>query len=66
MLNFENPYRWCDELGGGLVIASSVDDAKEKLVKKFGADRKDFIVWLWTDDDYFDKENEDVFDIYGL
>lgn len=67
MFDLTNLYRWCDPYGGGLVIASSKEEAKEKLIKKYtGADR-DFdrlIIWHWTNDDYFDEENPDVLDIY--
>lgn len=66
MVGFDNLYRWCDDYGGGLVIASSKEDAKEKLIKKYKAERDPdkYIIWLWTNDDYFDKDNEDVLDIY--
>lgn len=61
---FNNLYRWCDDCGGGLVIASSLEDAKEKLKKRY-PDRNSFIIWLYTKDDYFDEDNPDVLDIYG-
>lgn len=64
MINFSNLYRWCDDYGGGLVIAGSVEEAREKLIKAY-PDRRSFLIWLWIDDDYFDKENPDVLDIYS-
>ena len=65
MFNINKLYRWCDDYGGGLVIASSKEKAVKKLTKKYGDERKSFIVWQWKNDDYFDKENQDVLDIYG-
>ena len=66
-MNLSNLYRWCDENGGGLVIASSIEEAKEKLVKKNdGSFAEDYKVWPWENDDYYDEDNIDVFDIYGL
>lgn len=66
MFNFINVWRWCDDYGGGLVIADSEDDAREKLAKKYDdRDIDKIIIWLWTNDDYFDKQNPDVLDIYG-
>lgn len=65
MFNLNKLYRWCDDHGGGLVIAFSKEKARAKLKKKYGNKRKDFIIWLWTNDEYYDKDNQDVFDIYG-
>ena len=67
MFNLDNLYRWCDDYGGGLVIADSLIEAQEKLDKMFGEDRdvNKVIIWPWHLDDYFDKENPDVLDIYG-
>lgn len=66
MFDLGNLYRWCDDYGGGLVIADSLIDAQEKLDKMFGEDRdvNKVIIWPWHLDDYFDKENPDVLDIY--
>ena len=58
-------YRWCDSYGGGLVFADSETSAIDKLVAKYGEDRGEFKVWLWTKDDYYDEDHTDVFDIYG-
>jgi hypothetical protein len=59
-------YRWCNTAdgGGGIVIAASEQDAEQKLIKKYGNNKEDFVVWPWTIDDYFDEENQDVLDIY--
>lgn len=66
MIDFNDLYRWCDDYGGGLVIASSMEEALEKLKKKYGdEERTEFIVWLWKNDDFYDKDNKDVLDIYG-
>lgn len=66
MLNSDKLYRWCDDYGGGLILADSVEDAISKLDKKFKDEpRTKFLVWLWKNDDCYDEENPDVFDIYG-
>lgn len=67
MFNLSNLYRWCDDYGGGLVIANSLIEAQEKLEKMFGEERdaNKVIIWAWHLDDYFDKENPYVLDIYG-
>ena len=67
MFDLNNLYRWCDDYGGGLVIADSLIDAQAKLEKALGEDRdpNKVIIWPWHLDDYFDKENPDVLDIYG-
>lgn len=64
-------YRWCDYISGGIVLASSIDEAKEKLQKKYGVefmgDRSGSLkIWPWENDDYYDEDNPDVFDIYGV
>lgn len=61
---FKHLYRWCDNYGGGLVIATSTDDAREKLAKAY-PDRNSFVIWLCSNDDYFDEEHPDVLDIYS-
>lgn len=48
---------------GGLVIATSEEEAYKKVNKKYG--RNDFAVWKMSNDDYFDSENADVLEIYG-
>lgn len=65
MFDSNKLYRWCDDYGGGLLIADSVEDAISKLDKKFKDEpRTKFLVWLWKDDDYYDEDNPDVLDIY--
>ena len=59
-------YRWCDDIGGGLVFAASVEEAHRKLAKKYDADARGKLkIWPWEDDDYYDEKNIDVLDIYG-
>ena len=67
MFSLNNLYRWCDNFGGGIVIAESRSDAQEKLMKALGEDRdpEKLIIWPWHLDDYFDEENPDVLDVYG-
>lgn len=67
MFKLENLYRWCDDYGGGIVIAESKEDALMKLITKYGNDRnfEKVIIWSWANDDYFDEKNPDVLDIYG-
>lgn len=67
MFNLDNLYRWCDDYGGGIVIANSILEAQEKLTKAFGEERDadKVIIWPCRLDDYFDAENPDVLDIYG-
>ena len=59
-------YRWSDDHGGGLVIASSVEEAREKLVARYSRyNRTDnFVIWKATDDDYYDPDHPDVLDVY--
>ena len=65
-MDLDKIYRWCDPYGGGLIIAESYEDAQNKLTQMLGSSRfvEEIIIWPWLDDDYFDKENPDVFDIY--
>ena len=67
MFSFENLWRWCDDYGGGLVIAETKDEAKEKLEKMYGENRnvENVVLWRWTSDDYYDEQNPDVLDIYS-
>ncbi len=69
MFDLNNIYRWCDDYGGGIVIAKSLVDAQAKLEKMLGEDEErdadKVIIWPWHLDDYFDEENPDVLDIYG-
>lgn len=52
---------------GGLVFASSKENATEKILKKYGEKYKEFYldIWEWENDDYFDKNNLDVFELYS-
>jgi hypothetical protein len=67
MFETNNVYRWCDDYGGGIVLARNGYEAREKLIKKYGEERgkRGFVIWSWSRDDYFDESNPDVFDIYG-
>lgn len=65
VFTLDNLYRWCDNYGGGIVIASSVEDACEKLQKKHKEERGPYTIWRWKMDDYYDEDNVDVLDIYG-
>ena len=61
-------FRWCDEIGGGLVIACSVKRAEKKLRKYYaGMGRlKELKIWLWKRDQYYDADHRSVLDIYGM
>ena len=52
---------------GGLVFASSKENATEKILKKYGEKYKEFYLDIleWENDDYFDKNNLDVFELYS-
>ena len=70
MFSHDNLYRWCDAYGGGIVIADSLVDAQKKLEKMFekdpeGRNASETIIWPWHLDDYYNKENPDVLDVYG-
>ena len=56
----------CQSSRCGLIFAESYKDAQNKLARMLGSARliEEIIIWPWLDDDYFDKENPDVFDIY--
>lgn len=67
MVDYNKLYRWCDDYGGGIVIADSLIEANEK-VKAYLDEERDpdkLIIWPWHLDDYFDEENPDVLDVYG-
>jgi hypothetical protein len=67
MFQIDEVWRWFnnEDGGGGIVIAESEDEAREKLAQKYGLAGDKFIVWLWVKDIYFDKNTPDIFDIYG-
>ena len=50
---------------GGVVIAENLNEATEKVVKKY-KDGKIVDVWMVKNDDSYDKENKDVIECYGL
>lgn len=53
---------------GGLVIADTKEEAEEKVQKYHNHDCDwsidEVLVWEWTDDDYYDEYNPDVFNCY--
>ena len=60
-------FRWSSDLSGGIVIATSMEDALEKLENKYANVRekiRNFTIWRWDEDDYYDEENPNVLDIY--
>lgn len=61
-------YRWCDDYGGGIVFAPTIEEARSLVIEKLKKDERDRIstlkVWPWLNDDYFDKNHELVLDIY--
>ena len=50
---------------GGIVIAETLDKAAEKVTKKYG-NKGTIDVWMVKNDDFYDKENKDVIECYGL
>lgn len=66
MIELTDIYRWCDNFGGGLVIAASIEDARKKLDKKYPKRLGGtWNIWPWKHDDYYDENNVDVLDIYS-
>lgn len=67
MFKLDEVWRWFNNEygGGGIVIADSEYEAREKLAQKYGLAGDKFIVWLWIKDMYFDKNTPDIFDIYS-
>lgn len=59
----EKIWRWYDDAEGhgGLVKARTIDEATIKLCR-YG--HEGCLIWPWLNDDYYDKKNPDVFDIY--
>ena len=49
---------------GGIVIADTAKSAKEKIKRKYNDG--EICVWQMKNDDYFDVENPDVWECYGL
>lgn len=68
MMSLDNMYRWCDDFGGGLVIATSIEEARNKIAEFMTyleqPERTNFTIWLMKDDDYFTESHPDVFDVY--
>lgn len=56
---------------GGVVIADCLEEAYNKVQKKYGNENKygnknEIEVWNFLNDDYYDKENKDVVECYGI
>ena len=69
----KNLYRYSINIGefGGVVIAGTIDEATEKVRKKYGNTNKygevnEIVVWDFLNDDYYDSENKDVVECYGI
>ena len=72
-MNIKNLYRYSINEGdfGGIVIANTLDEATEKVRKKYGNMNKygsanEIVVWEFLNDDYYDSENKDVVECYGF
>lgn len=50
---------------GGIVIAETLDKAAKKVTKKYG-NKGAIDVWMVKNDDFYDKDNKDVIECYGL
>lgn len=69
----KNLYRYSINIGelGGVVIAGTIDEATEKVRKKYGNVNKygevnEIVVWDFFNDDYYDENHKDVVECYGL
>ena len=69
----KNLYRYSINIGelGGVVIAGTIDEATEKVRKKYGNTNKygevnEIVVWDFLNDDYYDENHKDVVECYGL
>ena len=68
-MNWNNVYRWCDDFGGGLVMATSANEAEVKI-RAYMSDvgqadeRTKFTIWSLLNDDYYNEKHPDVLDIY--
>ena len=49
---------------GGIVFADTFEEAEEKVRRKYND--KEFCIWRIIDDDYFDTDNSDVWECYGV
>lgn len=54
----------CDG-AGGLILAPSSGQARKKLSKKYGTMADNAQIWPWEEDEYFDPDHPNVFDVYG-
>lgn len=63
----ENLWRYSINMGelGGVVIADCLEDAYNKVKKKYG-NGNEIDVWSFLEDGYYDKDNEDVIECYGI
>ncbi len=50
---------------GGIVVAETLDKAAEKVIKKYG-NKGTIDMWMFKNDDFYDKENKDVIECYGI
>lgn len=72
-LRVEKLWRYSINTGelGGVVIADCLEEAYNKVKKKYGDQNKygnknEIEVWEFKNDDYYDKDNEDVVECYGI
>ena len=72
-LRVENLWRFSINTGelGGVVIADCLDEAYNKVKKKYGDQNKygnknEIEVWEFKNDDYYDRDNKDVVECYGI
>ena len=49
---------------GGIVLANTIREAEEKVRKKYSDE--EIKIWRMINDDYFDTENPDVWECYGI
>ena len=63
-------YRYCsDNLGvGGIVMAENSNESVYKIKTKYNdyTDFSDLIIWDFTTDEYYDENNTDVVECYGM
>ena len=50
---------------GGVVIADCLEEAYNKVKKKYG-NKNEIDVWRFLNDGYYDKDNEEVIECYGI
>lgn len=51
---------------GGIVFADTLELAEEKVRKKYPDKEKEILVWRIINDNYFDRENPDVWECCGI